>query len=62
MAAQTFITVERSGDLNNVVIPLVQRAAENVRDHSTTSTTDMIVGSAWETLYWNMANWNEVAQ
>ncbi len=59
-AAQTFITLNDLVISNNVVIPLVQRAAETFAITNNIN-ADMIVGSSWETLYWNMANWNEVA-
>jgi peptide/nickel transport system substrate-binding protein len=60
VAAQTFITLNDLVISNNVVLPLVQRAAETFAITNNIN-ADMIVGSSWETLYWNLANWNEVA-
>jgi hypothetical protein len=42
-----------------VIIPLVQRAAENYAI-SNRLNPDMFAGSPWETLYWNIANWHDV--
>ena len=39
---------------------MVQRAAETFAITNNIN-ADPIAASAWETLYWNMANWNEVA-
>jgi peptide/nickel transport system substrate-binding protein len=60
-AAATFIKLNDLVIQNQVVIPLVQRAAESYAITNRLN-PDMFVGSPWETLYWNIANWNEVAQ
>jgi peptide/nickel transport system substrate-binding protein len=59
-AANTFIQLNDLVVDNFVELPLVQRSAENYAMLNNIN-NDMVVGSPWETLYWNMANWNEVA-
>jgi peptide/nickel transport system substrate-binding protein len=59
-AAETFIQLNDLVVDNFVELPLVQRSAENYAMLNNIN-NDMVVGSPWETLYWNMANWNEVA-
>lgn len=60
-AAATFIKLNDLIIQNQVVVPLVQRAAESYAIANRLN-PDMFVGSPWETLYWNIANWNEVTQ
>jgi peptide/nickel transport system substrate-binding protein len=60
-AAASFIRLNDIMVENTVIIPLVQRAAETFAITNNIN-ADPIAASAWETLYWNMANWNEVAQ
>ena len=60
-AAATFIKLNDILISNNVIIPLVQRAAESFALANNLN-ADMLNGSSWEVLYWNMANWHEVAQ
>lgn len=59
-AAATFIKLNDIIIQNQVVVPLVQRAAETYAIANRLN-PDQFVGSPWETLYWNIANWNEVA-
>jgi peptide/nickel transport system substrate-binding protein len=59
-AAASFIRLNDIMVENTVIIPLVQRAAETFAITNNIN-ADPIAASAWETLYWNMANWNEVA-
>jgi peptide/nickel transport system substrate-binding protein len=58
-AAETFIRLNDILIENVVIIPLVQRAAENYAI-SNRLNPDMFAGSPWETLYWNIANWHDV--
>ena len=60
-AADAFIKMNDLVVDNFVELPLVQRSAENYA-MSNIINNDMVVGSPWETLYWNMANWGETAQ
>lgn len=59
-AAETFIKLNDMLISGNIVIPIVQRAAET---YAVTNNIDasMIATSSWEVLYWNMANWHEVS-
>jgi peptide/nickel transport system substrate-binding protein len=59
-AAATFIKLNDLVISNQVVVPLVQRAAESYAIANKLN-PDQFAGSPWETLYWNIANWNEVA-
>jgi peptide/nickel transport system substrate-binding protein len=60
-ATATFIKLNDILISNNVVIPIVQRAAETF---ALTNNIDasMVATSSWEVLYWNMANWHVVAE
>ena len=58
-AAETFIRLNDILIEDVSVIPLVQRAAESFAITNNIN-PDMIAGSSWEVLYWNIANWNEV--
>jgi peptide/nickel transport system substrate-binding protein len=60
-AAESFIKLNDILIQNFVTIPLVQRAAESYAITNNIN-PDNIVGSSWEVLYWNIANWNEVTQ
>src|SRR4051794_4338136 len=59
-AAATFIKLNDILINNNVIIPLVPRAAESLVLANNIN-ADMLYGSSWKVLYWNMANWHEVA-
>jgi hypothetical protein len=43
-----------------VIIPLVQRSAENCAVLNTLRDGNF-AWSSWETAYWNIANWNRVS-
>jgi peptide/nickel transport system substrate-binding protein len=58
-AAETFIKLNDILINDVSIIPLVQRAAESFAVTNNIN-VDMIAGSSWEVLYWNIANWNEV--
>jgi peptide/nickel transport system substrate-binding protein len=58
-AAATFIKLNDIVISQQVIVPLVQRAAESYAIANKLN-PDQFAGSPWETLYWNIANWNEV--
>ena len=60
-AAEGFIKLNDILVENYVTIPLVQRASESYAITNNIN-PDNIVASSWEVMYWNIANWNEVAQ
>jgi peptide/nickel transport system substrate-binding protein len=59
-AAETFIKMNDLLIDDVVIVPLVQRAAEKLAVLNTLRDGN-IVGSSWETAYWNIANWNRVS-
>lgn len=59
-AAELFIQMNDVVINDVAVIPLVQRAAEKYAISKTLNNNN-VAGSFFETLYWNIANWNRVA-
>jgi peptide/nickel transport system substrate-binding protein len=58
-AAETFIRMNDILIENVVIIPLVHRSAESLAINNLLN-ADMFAASAFETLYWNIANWHNV--
>ena len=59
-ATAIFIALNDNLITNQVIVPEVHRASE-VYAVANAINNDNIAGSAWECLYWNMANWDKIA-
>jgi peptide/nickel transport system substrate-binding protein len=58
-AADLFIAMNDLLIEDFALIPLVQRAAEKY-GIATTLRDENVAASAWEAIYWNIANWNRI--